>query len=93
MTNGSVQLYGRGGADDGYALYSAVASVKYLQQHNLAHPHVLILIEAAEESGSPDLLLYMDKLMPKISHLDLIVTLDSECADYESVRSIHRIFH
>jgi len=48
-----IKLYGRGGADDGYAIFAAIASVKVLQEQNLPHSRVVILVEACEESGSP----------------------------------------
>ena len=53
------KLYGRGGADDGYALFASICSVKALQKQNIALPRILVLIEFSEESGSPDLPHYM----------------------------------
>ena len=49
------KLYGRGGADDGYAMFAATAVVRSLQDQNIDHPRIIILIEFSEESGSPDL--------------------------------------
>jgi acetylornithine deacetylase/succinyl-diaminopimelate desuccinylase-like protein len=55
------KLYGRGSSDDGYALYSAVLSVKALQEQGLPHPRVVITIEANEEGGTEeDLIYYME---------------------------------
>src|SRR5690606_16909830 len=48
------RLYGRGGADDGYALFSAISALKATHEQGGARPGCLILIEASEESGSPD---------------------------------------
>jgi len=79
------KLYGRGGADDGYALFSAVSAIKTLQQQNIPHCRCLILIEAGEESGSPDLPFYMQRLQTRIGRPDLIVCLDSGCENYDQL--------
>merc|ERR1719223_193553 len=54
------RLYGRGGADDGYAIYASVLAIKCLQEQNVPHNRVVILIEACEESGSQDLPYYIN---------------------------------
>ena len=36
------KLYGRGGADDGYALFASVASVNALKEQNISHPRILV---------------------------------------------------
>lgn len=46
------KLYGRGAADDGYAIFSAILSIKALQIQNLSHPNIIILVEGDEESSS-----------------------------------------
>ena len=56
------KLYGRGGADDGYAAYAAIAAIQALKTQNVAHPRIVGLIETCEESGSYDLLPYIDLL-------------------------------
>ena len=60
------KLYGRGGADDGYAVYAAIAAVQALKAQKLPHPRIVGLIETSEESGSPDLLPYIDALRPRL---------------------------
>lgn len=75
--------YGRGSADDGYAVFSAVTAVKALQEKNIAHPKIVILIETCEESGSWDLEYYMNAQSKGIGNPDLIICLDSGCVDYE----------
>src|SRR3990170_2564818 len=45
------KLYGRGGADDGYAVFSALNAIAYLQLLQIPHAHCVVLIEASEESG------------------------------------------
>ncbi|EWS63044.1 dipeptidase PepV [Hydrogenophaga sp. T4] len=56
------KLYGRGGADDGYAVYASIAAVQALKDQGVAHPRIVGLIETCEESGSADLLPYVDAL-------------------------------
>ena len=77
------KLYGRGGADDGYALFASVASIKALKEQNIDHPRVLVLIEFSEESGSPDLPHYMDLCSDIIGAPNLVICLDSGAGDYK----------
>lgn len=77
------RLYGRGGADDGYALFASIEAVRALQREGVDHPRVVLLIEASEESGSVDLPAYLESLAPRIGQCDLVAALDSTCGDYE----------
>ena len=77
------RLYGRGGADDGYALPSALVAIEALQRQGIPHPRCLILIEGCEESGSPDLPYYIEALASRIGTPDLVVALDAECGSYD----------
>ncbi|MEZ5596382.1 MAG: M20/M25/M40 family metallo-hydrolase [Pseudomonadales bacterium] len=77
------RLYGRGGADDGYAIFAALAAIASLQHHGVPHGRCLILIEGCEESGSFDLPAYTAALADRIGTPDLLVCLDAECGDYE----------
>ena len=77
------RLYGRGSGDDGYALFAAIGSILALKTTNQPHPHVQILIEGSEESGSPDLLHYIDAFAHKIHQPDCVICLDSGCGDYD----------
>lgn len=79
------KLYGRGGADDGYAVYSAIAIIKALQAQNLKMPRIVTLIEASEESGSPDLADYMAELSDIIGNVSLCIALDSMCGNYDQL--------
>ncbi|BCX89853.1 hypothetical protein MIN45_P2226 [Methylomarinovum tepidoasis] len=81
------RLYGRGGADDGYALFAAVAALKALRRQGLPHPRCLILIEFSEESGSPHLPPYLEKYGDLVGTPDLVVALDSGTGDYERLWS------
>ena len=76
------KLYGRGGADDGYALFASLCAVKALKEQGLQFPRILILIEFCEESGSPDLPHYMELCSDIIGEPDLVVCLDSGAGDY-----------
>jgi acetylornithine deacetylase/succinyl-diaminopimelate desuccinylase-like protein len=77
------KLYGRGGADDGYAAFASLTAIAALREQNIPHARCVVLIEATEESGSPDLPYYVDRLMPRIGTPTLVVCLDSGCGDYE----------
>lgn len=77
------KLYGRGGADDGYAMFASLTALLALAEQNIAHARAVILIEACEESGSFDLPAIIDHLTPKIGTPSLVVCLDSGCGDYE----------
>lgn len=77
------RLYGRGGADDGYAVFASVAAIGALQAQGVAHPRLVVLIECSEESGSPDLPFYIDAYSQRVGAPDLVVCLDSGCGDYD----------
>jgi len=79
------RLYGRGGADDGYALYASLAAVMALQEQGVPHSRCVVLIEACEESGSYDLPYYMDALAERIGEPSLVVCLDSGCGNYDQL--------
>jgi acetylornithine deacetylase/succinyl-diaminopimelate desuccinylase-like protein len=79
------KLYGRGGADDGYAMFASLSALLALKDQNIAHGRVVILIEASEESGSPDLPFYVDHLASRIGTPDLVVCLDSGSGNYEQL--------
>jgi acetylornithine deacetylase/succinyl-diaminopimelate desuccinylase-like protein len=79
------KLYGRGGADDGYALFGSLTAIAALQAQNIAHARVVVMIEACEESGSYDLPHYVDHLADRIGKPSLVVCLDSGCANYEQL--------
>jgi acetylornithine deacetylase/succinyl-diaminopimelate desuccinylase-like protein len=81
------RLYGRGGADDGYAIFSALSAVAALQAQHVPHPRCAVLIETSEESGSPDLPAYVEALQARIGTPTLVIGLDSGCGDYERLWS------
>ena len=77
------KLFGRGGADDGYAMFAALSALLALAEQKTPRARAVILIEACEESGSYDLPAYVDHLTPRIGEPSLVVCLDSGCGDYE----------
>ena len=79
------KLYGRGGADDGYAAFASLVALEALQREGLPHGRAVIIIEACEESGSYDLPFYIDALADRIGAPDLVVCLDSGCGNYEQL--------
>lgn len=79
------RLYGRGGADDGYALFSAITALQALREQGQRHPRCMILIEACEESGSQDLPLHMAHLAPRLGTPALVIALDAGCGNYDQL--------
>jgi len=79
------KLYGRGGADDGYAAYSSLAAIMAVQRQDLPHARIVVIIEACEESGSYDLPFYIDHLKEQIGTPSLVVCLDSGAGNYEQL--------
>jgi acetylornithine deacetylase/succinyl-diaminopimelate desuccinylase-like protein len=77
------KLYGRGSADDGYAVFAALAAIGAMQAQGIAHSRCIGMIETCEESGSYDLPAYLDMLAPRMGKVDFVVGLDSGCGDYE----------
>ena len=79
------KLYGRGGADDGYAMFGALSALLALREQGVPHARCVILIEACEESGSPDLPHYVDHLAARLGNPSLVVCLDSGCGNYDQL--------
>ncbi|MGH8712859.1 MAG: M20/M25/M40 family metallo-hydrolase, partial [Casimicrobiaceae bacterium] len=77
------RLYGRGSADDGYAIYASLGALKALREQNVPRARCVVMIEACEESGSYDLPFYVDHLLDRIGQPSLVVCLDSGCGDYD----------
>ena len=79
------RLYGRGGADDGYALFGSLTAIEDLQRRGLPHPRCVVLIEGCEESGSYDLPFYVEHLQQQIGEPKLVICLDAECGNYDQL--------
>ncbi|MFO0471984.1 MAG: M20 family metallopeptidase [Pseudomonadota bacterium] len=78
-------LYGRGGADDGYAVYAAITAIEALDRQGTPRPRCVGLIESCEESGSTDLPAYIDALKPRLGDIALVVCLDSGAGNYDQL--------
>ena len=78
-------LYGRGGADDGYAVYASIAAIQALKAQQVAHPRIVGLIETCEESGSYDLLPYVTALKDRLGQVGLVICLDSGAGNYDQL--------
>ncbi len=79
------KLYGRGGADDGYAAFASLTAIEAVQKSGGSHARCILIVEASEESGSPDLPAHVDALASRLAGTDLVLCLDSGCANYETV--------
>jgi len=77
------RLYGRGAADDGYSGYAAIAAIEAVRAAGGAHTRCVILLETGEESGSPDLPVYLAHLGDRLGRVSLVVCLDSGGGDYD----------
>ena len=77
------KLYGRGSADDGYAIFAALSAIAALDSEGAPHARCVGIIETCEESGSYDLPAYLEMLAPRLGPVDFVVGLDSGCGDYE----------
>jgi acetylornithine deacetylase/succinyl-diaminopimelate desuccinylase-like protein len=78
-------LYGRGGADDGYATYSSITAIAALDAQGIERPRCVGIIETCEESGSYDLLPYLDALRDRMGNVGLVICLDSGAGNYEQL--------
>jgi acetylornithine deacetylase/succinyl-diaminopimelate desuccinylase-like protein len=79
------RLYGRGGADDGYAVFAALSAIVALDREGIARPRCVGLIETCEESGSYDLPAYLDLLAPRMGDAGLVIALDSGAGNYDQL--------
>jgi acetylornithine deacetylase/succinyl-diaminopimelate desuccinylase-like protein len=77
------RLYGRGGADDGYSTFAAITAIEAVRAAGGSHARCVVLIEASEESGSPDLPAHLDLLGDRLGEPSLVVALDSWCGDWD----------
>lgn len=79
------RLYGRGGGDDGYAAFAIMAALDAVVAGGGAHQRCVALIEASEESGSPDLPAHLEALEERLGDVSLVICLDSGAADYDAM--------
>ncbi len=81
------KLYGRGGADDGYAAFASLTAIEAIKRQKAEHARCVIVIEACEESGSYDLPYYIEALQKRIGDVSLVICLDSGCGNYDQLWS------
>ena len=79
------KLYGRGSADDGYAVFSSLTAIAALKAQRVPLARCVLLIEACEESGSVDLPAHLEALGNSIGDPSLVVCLDAECGNYDQL--------
>jgi len=79
------RLYGRGAADDGYAVFSSLTAIAALKAQKVSLPRCVLLIEACEESGSVDLPAHLEALGDSLGEPALVICLDAECGNYDQV--------
>jgi acetylornithine deacetylase/succinyl-diaminopimelate desuccinylase-like protein len=79
------RLYGRGGGDDGYSAFAIMAALDAVRSASGSHQRCIALIEASEESGSPDLPAHLDALRDRLGDISLVVCLDSGAPDYDAM--------
>jgi acetylornithine deacetylase/succinyl-diaminopimelate desuccinylase-like protein len=79
------KLYGRGGADDGYAAFSSLAAIVALKEQKIPLPRCVILIEGSEESGSIHLPAHLRALGKSLGEPSLVICLDAEAGNYDQV--------
>jgi acetylornithine deacetylase/succinyl-diaminopimelate desuccinylase-like protein len=79
------KLYGRGGADDGYAVYASLTAIMALDRQDIPRPRCVGLIETCEESGSFDLPPYLEVLNERLGNVSLVVCLDSGAGNYDQL--------
>lgn len=78
------RLYGRGGADDGYAIYAAITALLAAREQKLPTRPCILIIEGSEESGSGDLYVYFELLRHRIGEPSLVIALDAGAPDYDT---------
>lgn len=79
------KLYGRGGADDGYATFASLTAIRALQEQGIPHARCVMVIECCEESGSYDLPHHIEALGKRLGDVSLVVCLDAECGNYDQL--------
>eukprot|EP01083_Nonionella_stella_P046907 125601_1 len=80
------KLYGRGAVDDGYSMFAYITALKALKAQGTKHCRMVITMEAGEESGSPDMIYWLDQLKDHIgTNVSLVICLDSGCGNYDQL--------
>lgn len=77
------RIYARGLADDGYSIFASLLAIEDLEARGVGHARCVVLIEASEESGSPDLEAHLDALGDELGDVQLLLCLDSGALTYD----------
>lgn len=77
------RVYGRGIADDGYSMFSALLAIEAMEARDIPHGRCVVLIEASEESGSSDLEAHLDAIAEHLGAVELMICLDSGALTYD----------
>jgi len=77
------RVFARGVADDGYSTFAALLAIEAMERSQIAHSRIVVLIEASEESGSPDLEAHLDALHEHLGRVELMICLDSGGLTYD----------
>ena len=78
-------MYGRGGADDGYSVFTCMLAIKNAQLQGVKLPRCAMVLETEEESGSPNLLELLDIAKDAIGRVDFCFCMDSGAFDYNQL--------
>lgn len=79
------KLYGRGGADDGYSVFSALLAIKLAQIEGKQLPRICLALETDEESGSNNLIELLTLSEEYRGKPDCIFILDAPIYDFEQL--------
>jgi acetylornithine deacetylase/succinyl-diaminopimelate desuccinylase-like protein len=79
------KLYGRGVADDGFAIFLIGIAIKSLQNAHIDHSRIIITIESCEESEEQHAIYYFQKIEKAIGKIDLIIAMDAAIGDTNRV--------
>ncbi|MGI9622122.1 MAG: M20/M25/M40 family metallo-hydrolase [Acidimicrobiales bacterium] len=79
------RLYGRGGGDDGYSAFAIMAALDAVRSAGGKHRRCVAVIEASEESGSPDLPAHLNALGDSLGDVSLVICLDSGAPAYDAM--------
>jgi acetylornithine deacetylase/succinyl-diaminopimelate desuccinylase-like protein len=78
-------MYGRGGADDGYSVFSCMLAIKNAQEQGVSVPRCVMVLETEEESGSPNLIKLLTLAKEEIGTPDFCFCMDSGAFDYNQM--------
>ena len=83
-----IRLFGRGSADDAYAVCLLGAALGALVAQGTSYPRCVAVFETGEESGSPDLAYWLGVLGDRLGQVGLVACLDSGAGDYDRLWAV-----